>query len=213
MRWSSSAASEIRADVVALWQGGGMVIEVRAASVFDDVRAVIGPKSPDASVCWCLSYRIPSKENRELRGTARAARVRALVQEDPAPGVLAYDGDVPVGWAAVHPRADTHFATFRKIPHVDDGDVWSIWCFRVRPGHRRKGVMHALLDGAVEFAQAHGASSVEGYPVDNGQERVDLTMAYVGTRRLFEKAGFEKAADTTSVLSGFPRVLMRRALS
>lgn len=34
-------------------------------------------------------------------------------------------------------------------------------------------------------------------------------MAYVGTRRLFEKAGFTKVAETTSVLNGFPRVLMR----
>lgn len=190
-----------------------MAIDVRPASVFDDVRDVIGPKSPDSTVCWCLSYRIPSKESLELRGAERAERVRALVQEDPAPGVIAYDGDVPVGWAAVHPRADTHFATFRKIPHVDDGDVWSIWCFRVRPGHRKKGVMHALLDGAVAFAREHGASSVEGYPVDNQGEKVDLTMAYVGTSRLFEASGFQKAADTESVLSGFPRVLMRKELS
>ena len=34
-------------------------------------------------------------------------------------------------------------------------------------------------------------------------------MAYVGTRKLFEGAGFTKAADTDSVLNGFPRVLMR----
>jgi hypothetical protein len=38
-------------------------------------------------------------------------------------------------------------------------------------------------------------------------------MAYVGTRKLFEKAGFEKAADTASTLDGFPRVSMRLALS
>ncbi|MGB7962877.1 MAG: hypothetical protein WCF12_07980 [Propionicimonas sp.] len=37
-----------------------------------------------------------------------------------------------------------------------------------------------------------------------------LTMAYVGTRALFEKAGFTKAADTNSVINGFPRVLMRQ---
>lgn len=36
-------------------------------------------------------------------------------------------------------------------------------------------------------------------------------MAYVGTVALFERAGFERAADTTSVLDGFPRVLMRRS--
>jgi hypothetical protein len=34
-------------------------------------------------------------------------------------------------------------------------------------------------------------------------------MAYVGTRRLFEQAGFTMAAETDSVLAGFPRVLMR----
>jgi hypothetical protein len=34
-------------------------------------------------------------------------------------------------------------------------------------------------------------------------------MAYVGTRSLFERAGFVKAADTTSTLNGFPRLLMR----
>lgn len=37
-------------------------------------------------------------------------------------------------------------------------------------------------------------------------------MAYVGTRRLFEEAGFAKVSSTGSVLNGFPRVLMRRGL-
>lgn len=125
------------------------------------------------------------------------------------PGVLAYDGADVVGWAAVHPRSDTSFATNRKIPHVDDADVWSVWCIRVRPGHRGSGISHHLLEGAVEFARASGAPAIEGYPVDNRGEKVDLTMAYVGTRALFEKAGFRLAAETRSVLNGFPRVLMR----
>jgi len=87
--------------------------------------------------------------------------------------------------------------------------VWSVWCIRVRPGHRGKGISHWLLAGAVEFARANGAPAIEGYPVDNRGARVDLTMAYVGTRQLFEEAGFTKASDTDSVLDGFPRVLMR----
>lgn len=187
-----------------------MAIEVRAASVFDDVAAVLGPKRPDANVCWCLSYRLTSsKENLALRGPARGERVRELVAQDPPPGVIAYDGDEPVGWAAVHPRADTSFATNRKIPHVDDLDVWSVWCIRVRPGHRGQGLSHRLLAGAVAFAREHGAAAVEGYPVDNGGAKVDLTMAYVGTRALYEAAGFTKAFDTESVINGFPRVLMR----
>ncbi|MCO4275647.1 GNAT family N-acetyltransferase [Pseudarthrobacter sp. HLT3-5] len=186
-----------------------MAIEVRPGTLFEDVKTLGGPKRPDANVCWCLSYRIPSKQNLALRGTARGDLVKELVAQDPPPGVLAYDGDDVVGWAAVHPRADASFARNRRIPHVDGLDVWAVWCIRVRPGYRGKGISHHLLKGAVELARSYGAPAIEGYPVDNGSSKVDLTMAYVGTRRLFEKAGFVKAADTDSVLNGFPRVLMR----
>jgi len=189
-----------------------MGIEVRPAEKFADVKTMVGPKRTDADVCWCLSYRLPPKENVELHRQARGRKVSALMKQGP-PGVLAYDGDEVVGWAAVHPRADTAFATNRRIPHVDDLDVWSVWCIRVRPGHRGEGISHALLEGAVEFARSNGAPAIEGYPVDNKGEKVDLTMAYVGTRALFTKAGFHKAADTESVVSGFPRVLMRLDLT
>jgi GNAT superfamily N-acetyltransferase len=185
-----------------------MTIEVKPATVFDDVRTMLGPKRPDANVCWCLSYRIPSKENRALAGPARGERVQQLMQQRP-PGVLAYEDGEVVGWAAVAPRAETTFARNRRIPHVDELPVWSAWCIRVRPGHRGKGVSHHLLRGAVDFARAQGAPAIEGYPVDNDRQRVDLTMAYVGTRALFERAGFERAADTDSVINGFPRILMR----
>lgn len=188
-----------------------MTIEVRSATVFDDVKTMVGPKRPDANVCWCLSYRIPSRENLALRGPARGEKVAELMGEGP-PGVLAYEGDTVVGWAAVHPRADTSFARNRKIPRVDDLDVWSAWCIRVRPGHRGQGIAHHLLAGAVAFAREAGAPAIEGYPVDNRGAKVDLTMAYVGTRALFERAGFVKAADTDSVINGFPRVLMRLEL-
>ena len=50
--------------------------------------------------------------------------------------------------------------------------------------------------------------------MDNGGQKVDLTMAYVGTRTVFERAGFVvKAADTGAVSGGFPRVLMRSDLA
>ncbi|GAB3533512.1 GNAT family N-acetyltransferase [Arthrobacter tecti] len=189
-----------------------MSIEVRPATEFDDVATTLGPKNPDSSVCWCLSHRLDAKTNRSLTGRERGEFVRELCGREAAPGVLAYDDGVVVGWAAVAPRAEIQFARSRKIPHVDDQAVWSVWCVRVRPGHRGKGISHALLEGAVEYARSEGAPAIEGYPVDNQGKRVDLTMAYVGTRTLFEQAGFTKAADTDSVSGGFPRVVMRLAL-
>lgn len=185
-----------------------MAIQIRPAVSFSDVETMVGPKRPGANVCWCLTYRIRSKENMNLRGAARGQKVAELMQHGPI-GVLAYEGAEVVGWAAVAPRSQTNFARNRKIPHVDNLEVWSVWCIRVRPGFRGRGISHPLLAGAVDYARSQGAPAVEGYPVDNRGEKVDLTMAYVGTRSLFETAGFHKAADTTSVIGGFPRVLMR----
>jgi GNAT superfamily N-acetyltransferase len=192
-----------------------MSIEVLPASStrFDDVATMLGPKNPTSSVCWCLSHRVDSRTNRELVGPARGELVRELCARDVAPGVLGYqDGEV-VGWAAVAPRSELPFARSTKIPHVDELPVWSVWCIRVRPGHRGRGISVPLLEGAVAYVRSRGAPAVEGYPVDNAGEKVDLTMAYVGTRALFERAGFVKASDTDAVSGGFPRVVMRRALS
>lgn len=169
-----------------------------------------GP-SPDANVCWCLTYRISSKLSRELRGPQRGELVSELCRSDPPPGVLAYDGETPVGWAGVAPRADLNSIARAnsKIPHLDDLPVCAVWYFRTRAGNRGRGIAHALRSGAIDFARSYGAPAIEGYPVDNRGERVDLTMGYVGTRALFERAGFAKVADTDSVLDGFPWVLMR----
>lgn len=190
----------------------GIGVAPATADRFDDVATVLGPKNPDASVCWCLSHRVDSKLNRELVGPARGEYVKQLCSREVAPGVLAYVDAQVAGWAAVAPRAELPFARSRKIPHVDDLPVWSVWCIRVRPGHRGKGVSHALLVGAVDYARSCGAPAVEWYPVDNRGKKVDSTMAYVGTRAVFEREGFRKAADTTSVSGGFPRVLMRLPL-
>lgn len=184
------------------------VVRPATAERFDDVLTMLGPK-PTSSVCWCLSHRVDARTNRGLVGPARGAFVRELCEREVAPGVLAYEDDVVVGWAASAPRADLPFARSTKIPHVDDMPVWSVWCIRVRPGHRGNGVSHRVLAGAVEYALAQGAPAVEGYPVDNRGAKVDQTMAYVGTRGLFERAGFVKAAATQAVPGGFPRVLMR----
>ena len=186
-----------------------IVVLPATSTRFGDVATMLGPKNPESSVCWCLSHRLDWKTNRALVGPARGEYVRKLCGRKVAPGVLAYDGAEVAGWAAVAPRAELPFARSTKIPHVDDLPVWSAWCIRVRSGYRGRGISHVLLDGAVAYARAQGAPAIEGYPVDNEGKRVDLTMAYVGTRKLFEDAGFTKAADTRSVAGGFPRVVMR----
>ena len=192
---------------------GPVSVEVRPARSFPDVAAVLGPKKdPDASVCWCLSHRVDSRTNRSLTGQARGDHVRKLCRRTVPPGVLAYDDGAVAGWAGIAPRADLPVARSTKIDAFDDLPVWNIFCVRVQPGFRGRGISHALVQGAIDLAREHGAPAVEAIPVDNHGAKVDLTMAFVGTRALFESAGFTKVADTRSVSAGFPRVVMRLAL-
>ena len=89
--------------------------------------------------------------------------------------------------------------------------MWSIVCIVVRAGYRRRGVTAPLLEGAVAYATSHGAPAVEAYPVDP-PGRMDTTMAFVGTRAMFERAGFRVVGTTDATASGMPRLIMRRAV-
>ncbi len=48
--------------------------------------------------------------------------------------------------------------------------------------------------------------------MDPGSGRIDLTMAFVGTRAMFENAGFEVVGSTEATASRLPRLVMRRMI-
>ena len=167
-----------------------------------------------ATHCWCLSHRLPAKDIEALGRGSREQAARALCERDPPPGVVTYRDGIPVAWCSISPRADIpRLASSRLIRPIDDVPVWSIICVVVRSGHRRQGVTTALLEGAVSWAASRGAPAVEAYPVDPAGERMDLTMAFVGTRAMFAKAGFEVIGATDAVASKMTRLVMRRDLS
>lgn len=188
-----------------------MTITVRPATSFPDVCTLLAPRNRDSTNCFCLSYRVPHQQNAAMRGPARFDFVENLMAASELPiGVLAYDGDTVVGWAAIAPRTHTTYDRGRTIPRLDDLDVWSLWCLRTRPGHRKQGITGRLIEGATRFAFEHGAPAVESYPVDSGGERIEPTMAYMGTVPMFEAAGYARAGETSSVITGRPRIIMRR---
>lgn len=179
---------------------------------FDDFADVVNPNRRSTH-CWCLSHRLSAPEIAEHATREDAAR--ALGHREHPPGVVGYDDDgPPVGWCSIGPRADnTRLAGSRLIRPVDDLPVWSIICVVIRGGHRKRGHTTPLIEGAVAWAAERGAPAVEAYPVDPGEERMDLTMAFVGTRRMFEAAGFTVVGQTDAVASRMPRLVMRRLLS
>ena len=83
---------------------------------------------------------------------------------------------------------NTRLSRSRVIRPIDDLPVWSIVCVVIRGGHRKRGYTTPLINGAVEYAASRNAPGVESYPADPGAGRIDLTMAFVGTRAMFENA-------------------------
>lgn len=178
---------------------------------FEDLATVINPTRRETH-CWCLSHRLPAREIAELGGGSREEAMRALTLREPAPGVVTYRDGEPVGWCSISPRADIpRLRSSKLIRPVDDVPVWSIICVIVRSGYRRQGVTGHLIDGAVAYAAAQGAPAVEAYPVDP-EGRMDLTMAFVGTKAMFDRAGFRQVGTTDAVASRMPRIAMRRDL-
>ncbi len=176
---------------------------------FDDFADVINPNRRE-NHCWCLSHRCTAGEISEL-GQTRAEAMQALTRREPQ-GVVTYRDGVPVGWCSIGPRShNTRLTRSKLIRPIDDLDVWSIICVVVRAGHRRQGVTAQMLTGALAYAAQQGAPAVEAYPVDP-QGRMDLTMAFVGTRTMFERVGFEVVGTTEAVASKMPRLVMRRML-
>ena len=137
--------------------------------------------------CWCMYWRIgpryrsrPRADNKEdlarlaAAGSAGAAGAGgapgaggAAGPAGTAPGLLAFDGGVAVGWCELAPRADLGWlARTRYLQPPDDLPVWSVPCFYVRRTHRGRGVTDALIAAAISAAAAAGAPALEAYPVD-----------------------------------------------
>ncbi len=179
---------------------------------FEDFADVINPNRR-ATHCWCLSHRLRVRDIEDLGGGDREAAMRALCERPNPPGVVAYRDGVPVGWCNIGPRAEIpRLDTSKLIRPVDDVPVWSIVCVVVRGGQRKQGVTQPLIEGAVQYARSRGAPAVEAYPVDP-PGRMDTTMAFVGTRAMFEQAGFRVIGVTEAVASKLPRLVMRRDVS
>ena len=134
-------------------------------------------------------------EYRKAKGEENKRAFKRVVDGGVAPGILAYDGDLAVGWCAVRPRADyPRFANSRTLKPVDDQPVWSVTCFFVRKGYRRQGMTVRLLEAARKHVRKQGGRLLEGYPVVPSATSTPDAFAWTGMLPAFERAGFQEVA-------------------
>ncbi len=181
----------------------------------DDILAIFGVRGYPAK-CQCQRFKIGPHGWTE---PTLAERMERLHQEThcgypsarSTSGLVAYLDGEPVGWCAVEPRAAYPKLPEQRVilrkrgedPH--DSTVWAVTCFVTRAGFRRRGITRALARATVAFARDRGARALEAYPMIT-EPGVEITWGetHVGTRSMFEAAGFEQIAHPT-----VRRVVMR----
>jgi len=146
--------------------------------------------------CWCTHFRLPPAQRRANDRESNKDHIRTRIEAGPPPGILAFEGNVAVGWMQVGPRADVpewNNAGRASAPfgpaEAGDPSVWAISCFFIRSGARGKGLSHTLVAGGIAFARTQGATVLEACPMDQSRDSRSIGL-FVGSTRVFAKAGF-----------------------
>lgn len=189
------------------------VVPANQAS-WDDLQAVFGRGG--AAKCQCQRIKLGDHDWFAMPVEQRAQRLREETdcghpEAGGTSGMVAYQDGEAVGWVAVEPRASYRRLRGSPVPWAgrsedpNDPDVWAIVCFAIRPGYRGQGLTRPLTAAAVEYARAHGAKAVEGYPMlRKPGQIVSWGEMNVGSRNTFIAAGFREVSHPTT-----RRVVMR----
>lgn len=166
------------------------------------VARLFGPKGACAG-CWCMYWRLEKggKTWTANQGEPNRRAFMTLLKGGAVQGALAFAGDVPVGWCAFGPRAAfKRLQRARVLAYEAAPETWSVNCFYIATGWRKRGVASALLKIAVETAFTRGAKVLEAYPTpQRAGANLAAAFAWTGTRGLFEKAGFRPSAENERV--------------
>jgi predicted GNAT family acetyltransferase len=151
--------------------------------------------------CWCTYFRLRPAARKANDGQSKKAIIRERIERGPPPGLLAFEGGQAVGWMQIGPRADVPEWNNkgRGSAPIDPGDasdpaVWAISCFFLRTKARGRGLTHELVAGGLAFARENGARLVEACPMDMSRDSRSLGL-FVGSTRVFEKAGFARLVE------------------
>jgi GNAT superfamily N-acetyltransferase len=188
-------------------------IEPLTPERFGDLAALF-EEGGDPKWCWCVYFRFRGRDWTNSTVTQNRTALEALTGQELAPGLVAYRAGRAVGWVSLGPREDYERLAFSKVlAPIDDTPVWSIVCFVVSRRVRGQGLAAELLTAAVAYARDHGATTLEGYPVDTGAGRIPAANAFHGTLAMFERAGFDVVERRQYNATSPVRPIVRRSLA
>jgi GNAT superfamily N-acetyltransferase len=184
-----------------------------------DVEKLFGSNGAYAG-CWCMFWRLTNQQISGMTSDDHRESLRDLVASGREPGLIFYADEAPMAWASLGPRPDyarlfrtKGIAPGERPSTTDDPDdsddhaIWSIPCVYVARSHRKHGVSSDVIESALGYAKANGASIVESYPL--AEPPRSTSGLATGTVGMFARAGFSVYREP----SVGRRVVMRRELN
>ncbi len=150
--------------------------------------------------CWCTYFRLSPAARRGSDRQRNKDLIRTRIEAGPPPGLLALRDGSAIAWMQVGPRSDVpewnnsgRGSAPVEPADAQDPGMWAISCFFIHNRFRRQGLTHRMVEAGIGFARASGARALEACPMDRSKDSRSIGL-FVGSTRVFERAGFEAVA-------------------
>lgn len=152
--------------------------------------------------CWCMHWRREKggKAWEAVKGSPNRKAFKKLVENGEAHGILAFDGECPIGWCnfgrrSEFPRLDRTKAYGLDGPGEPSTDqIWSINCLFITKDYRNLGLSQQMVEAAVKAIRKRKGRIIEAYPVTltlDGQ-KLPAAFAYTGPELIYQRIGFKE---------------------
>ena len=140
--------------------------------------------------CWCIAHHVEYQ-----RGVSDPRTLKEeLVRAGRAHAALVFDeNDLAQGWCQYGSPQELGLKHQREYAkHPPPPARWRIACIFVDKHHRRRGVAHAALEGALEQIAAAGGGLVEAISEVTAGREAQARFLFSATVELFEQYGFTR---------------------
>lgn len=157
--------------------------------------------------CWCVYYLCGGAEFKQMGPEGRREFHRSLALSGRARGVIAYEGQTPVGWCQFGPPdVLCQYDRGRVYPKLsiarEDRPQWRISCLFTDRHKRSRGVAIFTLHAALSEIARSGGGVTEAFPLDGPHTKHNV---FSGSLDMYLREGFKVVTRLTQ-----SRVLVRR---
>lgn len=149
--------------------------------------------------CWCVYYLCKSTDYNRMGAEGRREFHKELALSGRAQGLIAYEGETPVGWCQFGtPEVLCQYDRGRTYPKLaiapEDKPGWRISCLFTDKHRRSRGIAISTLHAALEEIARRGGGVVETFPLDSPKIKHNV---FSGSADMYRREGFTEVTRLT----------------